>query len=1040
MSHTLDNHIRTLDSLCRICGKINNSKKNKAIPCENVSDDILFLCRLDLKADKRNKHSRFICETCRSKIRNIKNRQSLNAINRLQDIVKNSDNIWCEYSESDDVASCSVCNHRQALSHGVICYKSVTRKQQDIKSQSLSQDNEPEININTESQNSIETENVDTLLSNPSSLTPCTSSIPIAPSNIQGDATYQHYLPPSNLEQTNEPEINFNTGIQNSLETENMDTALSNPIDYSLTACTSSTPIAQSDIQSGAVFQHFLSPSNLFQSPVTSHVHAHSPNLSLISHGSAFPTHYTDENLGLFPLATQSPSHSNVSDVRFVPSAFTSDTQTNTGGGGVNESRESTGQRVSQYPSGDNGFNCPTQIETIDHCIRKPESEPLTRKEERLFTCLAKRKLFLDSNKQTIKCVTGGQPIVFQRIIVPRKQTTSAKSPTKKKRARLINKVRTNIAGSTTASDIQRVTELKVVSSNRRQEIYKKAGGKNKISIGAEQVIVMNEALGLSYRKGKIHSKLLKKAGVKLEGEKKIKEVVDQIVEDFVVSTSKTFHEEDCSKPLEVPYTKINNIPKFLDKLLDAYKEKKLLTWHGGNIPENEVWVKIGGDHGKNSLKFTLEVANTKNPNSKKNTIVIAFAAVKDTYTNMRIFLESGLGSDIDKLMNHKWKGKSIKLFLNGDYEFLSKIYGISGANGIHFCVYCLATRNKIHSKTDGFQLRTIESLKTDNQMFKNEKGGDKKYVSGYNNCLHTPLLNMELTQACPPYLHILLGIVLKHHKKLEEETRKLEKELLHQKIETATKLGKKLINLGANWKKAKDLEDQINVLRDYAIWADTKKDRKRYKKEFDEVKAKHRNLEYAEFQNIFSGPLVSCLDEVLKKNNITPQQYHSRSFVGNHCHKYLTHDIYGKLTEEIVSQLKLYTNCTTIIDNAYILQMKFDNLNKSFKKVHVAISHTNSIHSDKLDECQTLIDGYMETYRRLFTNSTIPKQHILEHHCIPFIKQHGFSLGLLGEQGTEASHQSMAVLEKRACGIVDPIKKGSFILKTHILNTFPLK
>ena len=119
---------------------------------------------------------------------------------------------------------------------------------------------------------------------------------------------------------------------------------------------------------------------------------------------------------------------------------------------------------------------------------------------------------------------------------------------------------------------------------------------------------------------------------------------------------------------------------------------------------------------------------------------------------------------------------------------------------------------------------------------------------------------------------------------------------------------------------------------------------------------------------------------------------------------------------------------------------MKFDNLNKSFKKVHVAISHTNSIHSDKLDECQTLIDGYMETYRRLFTNSTIPKQHILEHHCIPFIKQHGFSLGLLGEQGTEASHQSMAVLEKRACGIVDPIKKGSFILKTHILNTFPLK
>ena len=65
-----------------------------------------------------------------------------------------------------------------------------------------------------------------------------------------------------------------------------------------------------------------------------------------------------------------------------------------------------------------------------------------------------------------------------------------------------------------------------------------------------------------------------------------------------------------------------------------------------------------------------------------------------------------------------------------------------------------------------------------------------------------------------------------------------------------------------------------------------------------------------------------------------------------------------------------------------------------------------------------------MVIYRRLFPNKTIPKLHLLEHHCIPFIKQHGFALGLMSEHGTEASHRSIALIEKRACGIVNKLKK----------------
>ena len=66
-----------------------------------------------------------------------------------------------------------------------------------------------------------------------------------------------------------------------------------------------------------------------------------------------------------------------------------------------------------------------------------------------------------------------------------------------------------------------------------------------------------------------------------------------------------------------------------------------------GLFLKNEIWVKIGVDHGKNSLKFTLQIANISNPNAGNNTAVIAVAAVRDSHDNMVRFLEGGLGDDL---------------------------------------------------------------------------------------------------------------------------------------------------------------------------------------------------------------------------------------------------------------------------------------------------------------------------------------------------------------------------------------------------------
>ena len=83
-----------------------------------------------------------------------------------------------------------------------------------------------------------------------------------------------------------------------------------------------------------------------------------------------------------------------------------------------------------------------------------------------------------------------------------------------------------------------------------------------------------------------------------------------------------------------VPYGRVADLPRFLDRLLDSNDEQNLLTWPEVFIPEDEIWIKIGGDHEKNSLKFTLQIANTAKPNARHNTVVIAIAAVRDTHDN----------------------------------------------------------------------------------------------------------------------------------------------------------------------------------------------------------------------------------------------------------------------------------------------------------------------------------------------------------------------------------------------------------------------
>ena len=295
---------------------------------------------------------------------------------------------------------------------------------------------------------------------------------------------------------------------------------------------------------------------------------------------------------------------------------------------------------------------------TFSQSLSLSQDTLLSKEEEHLTAHLVKRKLNTDPKKQTIFCKRSDQPMPLQRVVIPRKSTQSVRTPTKRKRAKLLDSLRTFVAGdSHSSADTQLASELKRIPVHRKQDITTKASVKQKFKVSRLQALTMKEKLGLSWRQGRKHANLLKQVGIRVENGKSVRELSREIISNFVQVEKRLFVKEDTTE-YELPYGMIRDLPRFVDSLLDSYDEQNLLTWREGSIPQDEIWVKIGGNHGKNSLKFTLQIANTTKPNARNNTVVIAIVSVRDTHDNMVRFLAGGLASDLKALQSHSWKNK----------------------------------------------------------------------------------------------------------------------------------------------------------------------------------------------------------------------------------------------------------------------------------------------------------------------------------------------------------------------------------------------
>ena len=569
----------------------------------------------------------------------------------------------------------------------------------------------------------------------------------------------------------------------------------------------------------------------------------------------------------------------------------------------------------------------------------------------------------------------------------------------------------------------------------------------------------MRAQLALSWAKYRQYRKFLKSLGVRLDSEKRERELQNSVLSGKITVQKKPLHfydkQTNQASKRETPVAAIENLEHFVSNLLDQYQQTNTLTWHNDTIPRDEVWIKIGGDHGGESFKMMLQVANIISPNAKQNTHLVCIVDCKDTPENIREVLLP-MKTQITNLQKMMWNEKKIRLFLFGDYDFLLKMYGISGAQSTHPCLWCKASKTQTQKapvEQPTVPVRSLQNIKSDHMKY-HKAGSKKQTAKAYNNVTLAPVWDIELQHVAPPYLHLLLGITKKHHLLLEKECHTLDEEIAKalakedSPVDENTDFGKFVLNLRLIHKKEAEMDrlerrgTNCSFLEIYGQDnPQNQEEREDICDQLHELEEEITTLKEADVKLTFlSGPVTANLDSVLKSNNIAVQAYHGRSFIGNHCHKYMKTQVIDSICKSVLQKAMELTDATHIHTAADDIEDKFRNLNNLFSRVHERISHKGPIVAAEVNEIQKTVDGYMEFFRRSFPRvPIIPKQHILEAHCTDFIRTWGFGLGLHGEQGGEACHATVNQLKRRAWGLRNEEAKLHLIMKEQLTGASPL-
>ena len=678
----------------------------------------------------------------------------------------------------------------------------------------------------------------------------------------------------------------------------------------------------------------------------------------------------------------------------------------------------------------------------------------------------------------------GGSPAMYRKTTVARVASGACSSKTERRRSVLTDSVTRQVCGGEIGAVAHMAAKVRGMASRERDTLLLMANLKPLASKPGTALAIKADMQLPWYQLRKLQ-KWFTSFGISLESERVTRQYLRDCVPKYCAENVPLSVKEGISL---CPMIFIQDLVGFVFHMLSLHDCSGTLYHHEG-IPTDQVWVKFGGDHGGKSFKFCFQIVNTKNPNSFRNTIPVCVFSGKDNPAN----LETALGlyrAQLEKLSSSEWESGSgckfkIKILLCGDYEFLTTLYGLSGASGLHPCLFCTTDKKNMQLPPEHrlqSTPRTLDTLHTNHMSFI-EAGGNLIKAKFHCNVIRPAILQFPINDVCIPVLHLDLGIFAWLYEAMMKDVLELD-ELLGKLLMQANQSDSECFrSLCESQKSLHDCQalrttavskcNNVKYQLDYVVchaqrsgltmhlqalagtlqlqWTELSKEVEECIKNEEEAKRKAEKA----LEKKISGPCLASLEEVLQQFSIERQAYHGGAFIGNHVHKALSSRVVKKLTAApsavISSRLQDLSQSDqtaqaeaiqSLSAQAYIVQERYTLLLSQYSGIHSIMSSSSTPSLNNVQELSSAISNFLASCRQHVTSrrrgNITPKLHLLEAHVIECLQHFSVGLGLINEQGAESIHHAFNSLQRTYSSISNQLDRLRSCVEAHLVNTLP--
>ncbi|XP_072047968.1 uncharacterized protein [Amphiura filiformis] len=667
------------------------------------------------------------------------------------------------------------------------------------------------------------------------------------------------------------------------------------------------------------------------------------------------------------------------------------------------------------------------------------------------------------SKSNTAMIRTGGRPAKIQKITDSRKPSTEVTKAYQKQRTKQIDEFRQTI--SLKQGQIHILHDTKTLEPR----------------LDVDSTLALQRQMHSTWEGMDVLRRYMESIDVHLASERQMRRRRDELLNDPIEGRmiplvfpcdSADGSDGYITKP--TPFVYLKNLPELVVEFLERHLKLGNLTTHGGMIPDNEIWIKLGGDKGGSSMKMFLQVVNIPKPNSAENTIVFAAFNGGDSMTNMDITMEQFL-PQIDQLKNMIWRGYKFKLSFFGDCELICRVYGILSCNAVCACPYCEESKTGWQTPLQDREpapLRTLESINQNYLQYQADGCRKERSKIVSKSVVRPPMFPIEPQDINVPSLHIGLGVFKKMYDMLEVDANNIDSKIYKHRVGDiddddddddddviATKqhsnFDQAIMRRISEKDRVKETiekkKEQVEDMFDDIPLASIKK--KRQKKDVanmlgaigtvrQEINELEEQLENNEFR-FRSGPIVAALDRTLDKHGISRQAYHGKAFNGNHVKKGCKNDVFMDLVEtpsEMLQQLGTDNMPLAVTKDAQNIKTRYSELFSKYAEVHNRINHGRHMTEEEIDEAEVAVREFMESYRRILPNCQISlKLHFLEDHAIPQMRRLKAGLGKMNEQGGENVHSKQNKSEQSSANLKkQPLRHLMTVMTNSLTAALP--